>query len=80
MPPAEPWWREALLSFYQAVDTPPTEQDLFRLCAEPGLDYVVLEHRFEGWYSASAGTVYIYDCRRIRSLTHSACVKGAVGS
>ena len=53
--------------FYQAAeDVQPTQLDLFRICGEPGLDFVVLEYSFPGLYSASDGHFYIYDCRRLR--------------
>jgi hypothetical protein len=67
--PPLPWWSAAFRRFYEVpLDTSPTEEDLLRLCAAEGLDYVVLEHRFEGLYSASDGFVYIYDVRRLRPL------------
>jgi hypothetical protein len=57
--------------FYQLrEDARPTEQDLFRLCDEQGLDFVVLEHRFPGLFSATDGCFFIYDCRRLRARAH----------
>jgi hypothetical protein len=46
----------------------PTVEDLFRLCREDDLDYVVLEQEFDGLYSASDGRYFIYDCRHVRAL------------
>jgi hypothetical protein len=75
-PCLEPWWQTALYSLYRAdADEPaPTAEDLFRLCREDGLDYVVLEQEFEELHSASDGRYFIYDCRHVRSLerTHKA--------
>jgi hypothetical protein len=63
-----PFWMAAYQRFYQLPeDARPTEQDLFRLCDEQGLDFAVLEHRFAGLFSATDGCFYIYDCRRLRA-------------
>jgi hypothetical protein len=47
---------------------PPTREDLLRLAQEEKLDYVVLGISIDDLYSATDGQIYIYDCRRLRSL------------
>jgi hypothetical protein len=42
-------------------------QDLARLCQEPNLDYVVIEQRFEGLYTAQHGRLYLYPCQQVRT-------------
>ena len=44
-----------------------TQQDLARLCREPNLDYVLIEQRFEGLYSAQHGRLYLYPCQQVRT-------------
>ncbi|HZZ82432.1 MAG TPA: hypothetical protein VFE62_28290, partial [Gemmataceae bacterium] len=44
---------------------PPTEADLVRLCAEPGLDYVIIPQEFPGLYSASNGRIFVYECDKV---------------
>jgi hypothetical protein len=44
-----------------------TQQDLARLCQEPNLDYVLIEQRFEGLYSAQHGQLYLYPCQQVRT-------------
>ncbi len=62
-------WMKAHRRFYeQPPEARPTEQDLFRLCAEEGLDFVVLEDRFVGLSCAGDGCYHIYDCRQVRAL------------
>lgn len=46
---------------------PPTADDLVRLCAEPGLDYVVIPQEFPGLYSATNGRIYVYECSKVRN-------------
>jgi hypothetical protein len=46
---------------------PLREADLARLCAEPGLDYVLLEQRFEGLHLAQSGRLYLYRCSQVRT-------------
>jgi hypothetical protein len=69
-PPPPPWWREALERFFRAeeIDPIPTEDDLWRLCQEEGLDFVILEAPLGGLPCATDGRYYIYDCRRLRAL------------
>jgi hypothetical protein len=42
-------------------------QDLARLCQEPNLDYVLLEQRFEGLYTAQHGRLFLYPCKEVRT-------------
>lgn len=42
--------------------------DLLHLCQESKLDFVVLDHKFDGLYAATNGSVYIYDCRQVCAL------------
>lgn len=44
-----------------------TAQDLARLCQEPGLDYVLLEQRFDGLYTAHHGRLFLYPCKEVRT-------------
>jgi hypothetical protein len=54
--------------FERGLDSPePTTADLERLCAEPGLDYVILRQGFPGLYSATNGRVFVYDCQKVRT-------------
>jgi hypothetical protein len=46
---------------------PPSKADLLRVCAEPGVDYVVLKQPFDHLYAATDGQWYLYDCRQLRS-------------
>lgn len=55
----------------QKDEPPPTLDDLLALCREPDLDYVIVPHKFEGYYSASNGSFYIYDCNQVRSISLS---------
>lgn len=45
----------------------PTQDDLVRLCQEPGLDYVVIPHDFPGLYVASNGRLFVYECYQVRT-------------
>ncbi len=47
-------------------DPPPTREDLLRLANDKNLDWVVLSQKFAGLYSATDGSVYVYNCARIR--------------
>lgn len=40
--------------------------DLGRLSQEPGLDYLLLEQRFDGLYAANHGRLFLYRCRDVR--------------
>jgi hypothetical protein len=59
--------------FYRTtIDEPgPTRQDLIALCNEEQLDFVVLPYTFQGLVAATNGTVWVYDCRSIRSCQSS---------
>jgi len=63
-------WKRAWVTLYriQAEEPEPTEDDLFALCADTKIDYVVLSQPFEGLYEASCGNAYLYDCRKLREL------------
>jgi hypothetical protein len=57
-------------------DSPdPTQEDLIRLCQEPGLDFVVIPHEYPGLYSASSSAhgsderIYVYECSKVRALS-----------
>jgi hypothetical protein len=66
--PPPPLLRAAFWHLFQADDsTPaPTEEDLFRLCREEGLDFIVLEDAFADLACATNGRWYVYDCRQLR--------------
>jgi hypothetical protein len=49
-------------------DPGPSEEDLIRLCQEPGLDFVVLPQEFPGLYSAGNGRIFVYACDKVRSI------------
>lgn len=51
---------------------PPTLDTLLRLCQDEPVDLLVLPTRFDGWYSATNGHVFIYDAHFIRSQLNSA--------
>jgi hypothetical protein len=61
-------WSELLEKIYglNLEEADPTRADLLRLCQEPGLDYVVTPHNFDGLYAETNGRVYVYDCRQLR--------------
>jgi hypothetical protein len=68
-PIGEQWWQKTLLHFLgDPEDRPATEDDLRKLSADEQLDYAVLEVPFEGWYVASTGRWYIYDCAWLRQM------------
>jgi hypothetical protein len=82
------WWQNALSAFFDVPSAPtPTEEHLFALCADEGLDFVVLSRCFGGLDCANDGAQYIYDCARLRRLAQevrrrsghvprSACLSG----
>jgi hypothetical protein len=72
-PIMEPWWQRAYEGFYDVPEgeCTPTEDDLRALCAEPELDFVVLEDRFPGLYCAGDGRYFIYDCRQVRASSRT---------
>ena len=47
----------------------PTQEDLARLCQEPGLDYVVIPQEFPGLFAATNGRIFVYECYRVRAAT-----------
>ena len=51
---------------------PPTQDDLVRLCREPGLDFVAIPQEFPGLYSASNGRIFVYECYKLKGLALSA--------
>jgi hypothetical protein len=67
--PPEPGWQAARRHFLQADDEEPapTAEDLFRLCDEEALDFVVLEDAIDGLACATDGRLYVYDCRQLRA-------------
>ena len=68
--------REVYLVFGAACDAEPTEKELVRLCCEEEIDLIIVPNRFDGWYSATNGHLFIYDARRIReSLSSTAAVQ-----
>ncbi len=72
--------REAYLIFGAICGTEPTERELLRLCREEEIDLIIVPNRFDGWYSATDGRLFIYDARQIReslASTASARMGGA---
>ncbi len=63
-------WRDCLEQIHGVSldEANPTAEDLYRLANEPGLDYVVVDRDMGCPFLASDGTVFIYDCARLRSL------------
>jgi hypothetical protein len=61
-------WCELLEKIYgiKMEDADPTRDGLLQMCREPGLDYVVTPHNFDGLYAETNGRVYVYDCRQLR--------------
>lgn len=49
------------------VPADPTAANLARLAADPALDYAIVRLRVDGWFTATDGTWYVYDCRRLRA-------------
>jgi hypothetical protein len=45
----------------------PSQEDVARLCREPGLDYLILKHEFPGLVTAGNGRVFIYECQAVRA-------------
>jgi hypothetical protein len=59
--------------FRVSFDCPlPTQDDLIRLCQEPGLDYVAIPQEFPGLYAATNGRLFVYECNQVRRLRLSA--------
>jgi hypothetical protein len=58
-PIPEPWWQSALLSFHGGPGPEPCADDLRRLCADEGVDFVILPRNFEGLFCASDGRLYM---------------------
>jgi hypothetical protein len=81
-PPPEPWWRHASARFFRAGDEeePPGPPDLFALCDDPLLDFVVLDRPFRGLYSATDGHLYVYDCRSLRALARGQAAPPPAGA
>jgi hypothetical protein len=52
---------------------PINQDDVARLCREPGLDYLVLEQKVEGVPAVQAGRLYLYSCNDVRLAEHAAC-------
>ncbi|MEZ6111891.1 MAG: hypothetical protein R3C99_12865 [Pirellulaceae bacterium] len=50
---------------------PPTLDTLLRVCQDEPVDLLVLPTRFDGWYSATNGRVFIYDAHAIRARLDS---------
>jgi hypothetical protein len=50
---------------------PPTQDDLIRLCQEPGLDYVAIQQEFPGLYAATNGRLFVYECCQVKHLPFS---------
>jgi hypothetical protein len=64
----DPVRRSIRLLFQADVDYPdPSVDDLRRLCQEPGLDFLLLQHEFPGVSAASCGKLFVYDCRQVRA-------------
>lgn len=65
-----PDWDDWLQDLYgvRYDDANPTGEDLFRLATDPALDYVVTDRDLGCPFLASDGTVYVYDCARLRAL------------
>jgi hypothetical protein len=83
-PPPEPGWQAARRHLLRADDDEPapTREDLFALCREDGLDFIVLEDAVEGAPCATDGRLYVYDCRQLRELERaggSPCPPGPAG-
>jgi hypothetical protein len=67
--PTWPWWHKALSGFYDAPSArPPSRDDLLALCLDEEVDFVIVPERFEGWYCATDGAYYVYDCASVRRL------------
>ncbi len=67
-----PWWQRALEEFYEARSASlPSERDLFALCADESLDFIIVTERFAGLYRETDGVYYIYDCRQLRRMVSS---------
>ncbi len=45
----------------------PTEEDVVRLCQDPGLDYIVVPHEFPGLPAATNGRIFVYECKKVRT-------------
>jgi hypothetical protein len=52
-------------------DPPPTRDDLLHLAKDEMLDWIILDQGFDGLYSATNGSIYVYDCSRIRMREHA---------
>jgi hypothetical protein len=53
----------------------PREKDLFRLCEEESLDFIVLRYPIRDLYFDTDNRYYIYDCAQLRNLRREAGVQ-----
>jgi len=54
----------------------PTQDDLVRLCQEPGLDYIAIRMNFP-LYSATNGRLFVYECYQVKTLAVSVCAEAS---
>jgi hypothetical protein len=78
--PAWQWRRLKNLFGAEPGSKPPGQEDLLRLCGEEDLDFVVIRQEFPGWYKATNGTWYVYDCQTLRSRPELASRSGSASS
>jgi hypothetical protein len=66
-----PDWQSAHENFFRMTGklTPPTKQDLFDLCQDEIVDFVVIQQNFDGLHIATDGKWHVYDCKQIRSAS-----------
>ena len=66
-------WERELTALEGSLDEPPpTVHDLLALAADESLDWLVLYEEFPGFYAATDGLVFIYDCRELRRTSPAA--------
>jgi hypothetical protein len=66
-PPLNEYAQKRLAFLNATIYEPdPTKKDLFRLANDRKIDWIILNIGFEGLYSATNQSVYIYDCSKIR--------------
>jgi hypothetical protein len=71
-------WKIALRDLFQIKSDVrfPQEEDLFRLCEEEDLDFIVLKYRIKELPLSYDVYYYIYDCDQLRNLRSEAGVHG----
>jgi hypothetical protein len=77
-----PGFRSLIARFFDTdFDHPPlSRDDVARLCAEPGLDYLVLDQAVDGVDSVQVGRLHVFSCREVRTALSGSAQVASVTS